>query len=138
LPFYDRHYARGLRAQVARHERLVPGVVPARLPSRLTLRRFDDLYTAPRGGFADALDYYTKASALPWTPRIQTPALIITARDDPFVAVEAFEELPPRPGQEVHILPRGGHLGYIGLDGAGGLRWVERRVAAWLLEQVGL
>lgn len=138
LPFYDRYYARNLRAQVQRHQRVVPDAVPVRFPRDLTVRLFDEIYTAPRGGFANALDYYEKASSLPWAPRIQVPALLVTARDDPFIPVEPFEQLSPRPGLEVHIVARGGHLGYVGRDGAGGLRWIERRVARWLVAQAGV
>ena len=29
----------------------------------MTIRLFDDLYTAPRRGFADATDYYRRASS---------------------------------------------------------------------------
>ena len=29
----------------------------------MTLRLFDELYTAPRGGFRDAVDYYHQASS---------------------------------------------------------------------------
>ena len=99
---------------------------------RLTLRIFDDLYTAPQGGFADALDYYRRSSALPLITRIAVPALILTARDDPFVAVEPFEALKPPAHVEVRIVPRGGHLGFLGWDGAGGVRWAERVVADWV------
>src|SRR5207244_11355255 len=60
---------------------------------RLTLRTFDDLYTAPQGGFADAGDYYRRSSSLPLIPRIPVPTLIVTARDDPFVAAEPFERI---------------------------------------------
>ena len=59
----------------------------------MTVRLFDDLYTAPRNGFADALDYYRRASSLPLIGRITIPTLILTARDDPFIAVEPFEEI---------------------------------------------
>ena len=35
----------------------------------MTMRLFDDLYTAPRCGFGDALDYYRRTSSLPLIPR---------------------------------------------------------------------
>ena len=41
--------------------------------------------------------------------------------------------LPAAPGREVHVLERGGHLGFLGRDGSGGIRWLERRLAAWIL-----
>ena len=60
------------------------------------------------------------------------PALVLTARDDPFIAVDPFEELTPPPAVEIHMLPCGGHLGFVGWDGAGSIRWGERRFIDWL------
>jgi uncharacterized protein len=131
--FYDRHYVTRLVSQVRRHQQLFPDQPAVHFPRRLTLRQFDELHTAPRWGFADALDYYRRASALPWVPRIAVPACMMTARDDPFIAVEPFEALPRRQGFEIHIADRGGHLGFLGPDGAGGIRWAERRVVEWVL-----
>ncbi len=101
----------------------------------MTMRLFDDLYTAPRCGFADALDYYHRASSLPLIPRIELPALVLTARDDPFIAVEPFEGLRAPANVEVRIAERGGHLGFLGPDGAGGFRWAESFATAWALRE---
>src|SRR5207245_750548 len=98
---------------------------------------FDDLYTAPQGGFAGALDYYRRASSLPLIPSIPVPTLILTARDDPFVAIESFETLRAGSHVDVQIAPGGGHLGFLGWDGAGGIRWAERRLADWLAQPTG-
>ena len=65
-------------------------------------------------------------------PRIQLPTFILTARDDPFIAVEPFEEVRAPAHVEVRIAERGGHLGFLGWDGAGGYRWAERRIAEWI------
>ncbi len=129
--FYDRWYTGKLVQQVRRHRRLFRELPPLNFPRGLTLRQFDDTFTAPTWGFADALDYYRKASALPWVPQIRVPAYLLTARDDPFIAVGSFEDLPAKGGQEVHIVERGGHLGFLGDDGAGGIRWAERQVLEW-------
>jgi predicted alpha/beta-fold hydrolase len=128
---YERHFLRGLVEQ-ARQVRSLSGEPPVRFPRKLTLRLFDDLFTAPRHGFADALDYYRRSSSLPLLPRIAVPGLVMTARDDPFIAVEPFEELAPPAHLEVRILEHGGHLGFLGWDGAGGIRWAERRLAEWV------
>jgi predicted alpha/beta-fold hydrolase len=98
----------------------------------MTLRLFDELYTAPFGGFADAADLYRRTSSLPLIPRIEVPALMLTARDDPFIAVEPFEQLRAPRNVEVRVVRRGGHLGFLGADGAGGIRWAERTAAAWV------
>jgi predicted alpha/beta-fold hydrolase len=130
---YEVQFVRELSADARWRQRYFPDLPPLRFPQRLTMRLFDELYTAPRGGFADAQDYYSRASSFPLIGRITVRTLILTARDDPFIAVAPFEELAPPPGVEVQILPRGGHLGFLGWDGAGGIRWAERRAVDWLL-----
>jgi predicted alpha/beta-fold hydrolase len=101
------------------------------------MRQFDDLWTAPRWGFADVLDYYRRASALSVLGQISTQALMVTARDDPFIAVEPFEDLPHAANMEVQIVEHGGHLGFLGRDGGGGFRWAEARVFKWVVAQLG-
>jgi predicted alpha/beta-fold hydrolase len=130
--FYESFFVRGLLAQAHRQRRFFPDLALPRFPRRLTLRRFDDLFTAPRGGFSDALDYYRRASALPLLGQVDVPALLLTARDDPFVAVGPFEGLARFAKLEVQIVPQGGHLGFLGPDGAGGIRWAERRLLDWV------
>lgn len=129
---YDRFFVHALTAQVRRQQYYFPQLRGVRFPRRMTLRLFDELYTAPRGGFADALDYYRRTAALPLVPHIALPTFILSARDDPFIPVETFEALPPRPHVEVQLARHGGHLGFLGPDGAGGIRWAEQRVAAWI------
>jgi uncharacterized protein len=130
--FYEQYYVRGLLAQVRQRQAIFPDDAAVRFPRRMTMRLFDDLYTAPRCGYNDALDYYRRASAWSLLPRIEVSSLILTARDDPFVAVEPFESFSPPPGMTVSIMARGGHLGFLGWDGSGGIRWAERRIADWI------
>jgi uncharacterized protein len=130
---YAKHFVDNLLAEARLRHRCFPDLPPLRLPRRVTFRIFDDLYTAPTCGFADALDYYTRASALPVVPKIKVPTLILTARDDPFIAVEPIESLPCSEFITVQILNHGGHLGFLGWDGNGGIRWAERRVIDWVL-----
>jgi predicted alpha/beta-fold hydrolase len=134
-PVYDAFYVRHLTSQVSQHQRYFPDVPRVAFPRRMNLTQFDDLYTAPRWGYAGALDYYRRASALPWISAIGVPTFILTARDDPFVAVEPFETLQA-PAVEVHITARGGHLGFLGHDGIGGIRWAEAQVVNWLTRRI--
>jgi len=136
LPFYDRFYVKQLIDQVQAHARHFSDVEAPVFPLRATLRDFDEFYTAPRWGYAGALDYYRRASAWSLVSRIQQPCLILTARDDPFVALEPFLDLPPSPFVRVEVAAHGGHLGFLGGDGQGGVRWAESRVVAWSLRQV--
>jgi predicted alpha/beta-fold hydrolase len=132
--FYERRFLNELLAAALRRRKFFPDLPPVNLPRTLTLRQFDDLYTAALCGFAGVEDYYRRASSFPYVPRIPIPTLILTSRDDPFVAVEPFEELSPPAHVVVQIAERGGHVGYVGLDFARGLRWAERRLVDWLCE----
>ncbi len=138
LPFYDRWYVRHLLQQVAEHSRVRPEIPLMRFPPNLTLLQFDDIYTAPRWGYRDALEYYKDSSALPRISTIRVPTLILTARDDPFVSVAPFEEIGSLPQVQIHIATHGGHLGFLGHDGAGGIRWAETRVIEWLTQRLAV
>jgi uncharacterized protein len=133
---YEVHFVRQLIRSVHRRARHFPDEPQRRFPrpEAMTLPDFDDRYTAPLWGFADAWDYYRRSSALPYVPRIRVPTLLLTARDDPFIAVEPFEEVAGLTNVETRIVPYGGHLGFIGWDGAGGIRWAERRVVDWVMQ----
>lgn len=130
--FYELYYVRGLMSQVRQRQAIFPEEAGVRFPRRMTMRLFDDLYTAPRCGFHDALHYYRSSSSYPLLPRIQTPTLILTARDDPFIPIEPFEQLSPQPHFDLSILERGGHMGFLGWHGSG-IRWAEQRVVDWVI-----
>lgn len=131
-PLYDRFYVHHLTTQVAKHQQHFPDLPAIVFPRGANLRLFDELYTAPRWGYTDALDYYRKASALPWIESIRVPTFVLASRDDPFIAVEPFDALPKLDAVEVHIAPHGGHMGFLGPDGAGGIRWAETQIVRWL------
>jgi predicted alpha/beta-fold hydrolase len=131
---YEGNFVRDLTLAARLRQRHFPDLPPLRFPRRMTMRLFDELYTAPRGGFTDALDYYRQASCFRLVERIQVPTLILTARDDPFIAVEPFEELKAPPHILVRVVPHGGHIGFLGWDGVGGYRWAERRIVEWTLQ----
>jgi predicted alpha/beta-fold hydrolase len=136
LPFYDHYYARNLRSQVLQHEARFPDLPRTRFPKKLTMLLFDEIYTAPRGGFANALDYYRRASSLAKIPAIQIPTFILFAQDDPFIAVPPLGPFQERANLHVLLVLKGGHLGFLGRDGAGGLRWGEKRVVDWIMAKI--
>ncbi|WP_277052629.1 hydrolase [Zestomonas thermotolerans] len=124
----QQHFRR-LRAEehLAALERLGP------LHGLRTFWDFDGRITAPLHGFADAADYYRRASSRYYLGGIRVPTLIIQAADDPFV----FRHSLPEPGElaaTVHfeLHPRGGHVGFIeGSPHRPGF-YLERRIPAWL------
>lgn len=95
-----------------------------------TLREWDDRIVAPRHGFADAGDYYARASVAPRLPALRVPALLIGAEGDPMVPARAVRAaLADRPSPlEVRWLGRGGHVYFPGEP-------VDAQVIQWLRGQ---
>jgi uncharacterized protein len=133
---YERYYVSNLIKQVRQHRRHFRDMPPVAFRIGMTLREFDDMYTAPTWGFADGMDYYRRASALPLIEKIAVPVFILVSRDDPFIITRPFEELGSTRLREVHLVDRGGHMGFLGWDGAGGIRWAERAIARWVIERL--
>jgi hypothetical protein len=131
---YESLFVRDLRRDVLHRQRCFGDPVPS-LSRRMTLREFDDAYTAPRCGFADALDYYTRASSAPLLPRIAVPTRILVAEDDPLIDAAVLRDASLPPHVHVEWSPRGGHLGFLGRPGSpGGFRWMDSLVLEWLAD----
>jgi predicted alpha/beta-fold hydrolase len=117
---YQWNFVKDLRARMRRKLQAWPGAFDlSPLGGIWTIRRFDDVYTAPYHGFAGASDYYYKASAIRVVERIAVPALIIAAADDPFVPPDQFRApaFPANPLVTVRIESHGGHCGFIAKGG---------------------
>jgi predicted alpha/beta-fold hydrolase len=131
---YERFFVSGLIEQVRAREhffRIRPGM---RFPRGCGLRLFDDLYTAPKNAFRGVDDYYGSAGAARHIARIAVPTLILTARDDPFIDPESFLSLARSECLQVRMMEHGGHLGFLGRDPSGSIRWAENRIVEWLAE----
>ncbi|MEZ5452915.1 MAG: hydrolase [Thiothrix sp.] len=107
-------------------------------PNKLgTIFDFDDQITAPLNGFADAEDYYTRSSSRQFLPRIQTPTLIIHARDDPFMypATAPTEDMLSDQ-VTLELATHGGHVGFVaGKTPWNTQYWLEQRITTWLQER---
>jgi len=97
---------------------------------------FDGRVTAPLHGFADAQDYYRRASSRYFLGAIRTPTLIIQAKDDPFVFPHSLPEPGElAPGTQLELQAKGGHVGFV--DGSLGkpTYYLERRIPQWLADR---
>ena len=132
---YHWNFVRGLKARMRRKDLCAPRRFPVdRLAEIHSVRGFDEIFTAPHFGFRDAEDYYYRASAMRVVDRIRVPALIITAKDDPFVPLEPFTApaITANPCITLIVTPHGGHCGFVEArssesDGY----WAERRIVAF-------
>ena len=79
-----------------------------------SFRMFDNRYTAPLHGFADADDFYQKASSRQYLSTIQIPTLIVNALNDPFLPESCYPFDIARTHEHLHLETpeRGGHVGF--------------------------
>lgn len=94
---------------------------------------FDGRFTAPLHGYADATDYYRRASSRYFLPDIRIPTLLIQAEDDPFVfrhSVPEPDELSATTTLELHR--NGGHVGFVEGSPLKPGYYLERRIPGWL------
>jgi predicted alpha/beta-fold hydrolase len=127
----QQHFARlGHTDRLSTLEQLGP------LNGMRTFWDFDGRFTAPLHGYADAADYYRRASSRFFLQQIETRTLLIQAEDDPFVfrhSLPQTDELASCIEFERHA--RGGHVGFIG----GSLKhpeyYLEQRIPEWLMSK---
>lgn len=100
-------------------------------------REFDTAYTGPVNGFKDSFDYWEKSSCLPLLNKIAIPTLLISAKDDTFLAPECFPYDVAQRNSNFHleITAKGGHLGFMAPDNEGYI-WTERRAWDFVNEEV--
>ena len=101
------------------------------IPENMRMVDFDNLYIVPIWGFEDAYDYYRKASARPWLPKIRVPTRILMSNDDPIVCpgVMTKDELPK--DVKLKRTAFGGHLGFLAKTPDHGVQWMDRQLFAW-------
>ncbi|HEX6189106.1 MAG TPA: alpha/beta fold hydrolase, partial [Pyrinomonadaceae bacterium] len=142
---YHRNFLYYMKRRIMLKQQAYPELYDAAaLGGISSLVQFDDHYVAPAFGFADARDYYAKASALPYLGRIRVPTLIIHAQDDPFIPFTPLEQaLNPQTQSDAssdvlttaneNVLlvgpPRGGHVAFVSADSLDEDRfWAENRL----------
>ncbi|MDQ7958038.1 MAG: alpha/beta fold hydrolase [Pseudomonadota bacterium] len=120
-------------AKLAQH----PGLFDAeRLRAARDLYAFDDVFTAPLHGFRNTEDYWARASAKPHLRAIRVPALVVNARNDPFVPGSSLPG-PHEVGSHVTLWQplHGGHVGFPWGRPPGHVRTMPEAVGGWLRAQ---
>lgn len=145
---YQAHFMRELTAYVRRKQQAFSASGAAEplaalerlgpLDGMRTFWDFDGRVTAPLHGFADAHDYYRRASSRYYLGGIHTPTLVIHSSDDPFIDAGSI----PSPAElsastELELLSRGGHVGFIGGSPGRPDYYLETRIPNWLLSLHG-
>ncbi|MBS0434845.1 MAG: alpha/beta hydrolase [Proteobacteria bacterium] len=131
---YTRMFLRTMKpkalAKLAQH----PGLFSReKLLAARDLYEFDDVFTAPLHGFRNTDDYWARGSAKPHLPLIRIPALVLNARNDPFVpgaSLPAAHEV----GSRVTLWQpeHGGHVGFPAGRWPGHVMTLPDEVMGWI------
>lgn len=100
-----------------------------------TLYDFDNVFTAPLHGFKSTEDYWARASAKPHLHTIRIPALVVNARNDPFVPAWCLPS-QREVGDCVTLWQpaHGGHVGFPQGRIPGHVRSMPDAVGGWLAQ----
>jgi uncharacterized protein len=95
---------------------------------------FDNAYTAPLHGFANAYDYYQRSSSRHYLKSIRIPTLVLHAEDDPFMSADSVpDESELSDNVTLELSSKGGHVGFV--SGKWPWQpdyWLEKRIPEFL------
>jgi len=98
--------------------------------------QFDEHFTAPLHGFDSAEHYYSSASSRQFLSTINKPALILHAKDDPFMTCDVLPNADELAGSvTLEISNHGGHVGFVSDRGLLPDLWLQARIHRFLLDQ---
>jgi predicted alpha/beta-fold hydrolase len=135
---YTRMFLNSMKPKALQKWNQFPGLFnkDALLAAR-DLYEFDNVFTAPLHGFKSTEDYWGRASAKPHLQSIRIPALVVNARNDPFVPAWC---LPSQAvvGKCVTLWQpaHGGHVGFPQGRLPGHVRTMPDAVGGWLRQQL--
>jgi len=137
---YEYRFLRGLVDRYRRKAAMHPDRYAADAADRIrSLREFDDKIVARYCGFRDADDYYFRAAAARVIHRIGVPALVILAKDDPFIRLlpETRERLNANPFVSFVETQHGGHCAFLSRDSGDDTHWAEATIIRYLQSVTG-
>jgi uncharacterized protein len=138
---YTRMFLRSMKPKALRKLQQHPGLFDAgRLAAARTLYEFDNVFTAPLHGFRDTEDYWRRASAKPWLGDIRLPALVLNARNDPFVPAACLPDACSLRTDWVTLAqpPHGGHVGFADGTPPGNVTTFADDICRWLAAAAGV
>jgi len=130
---YSRRFLARLKQRIRVKAQSAPGLFALEhLDDVKSVYEFDDKFTAPAFGFGDADNYYATQSSNQFLERIQVPALLIHAKDDPLVPFEVYNHpaLAQNPNLQLLAPEHGGHVGFISKTPP--RFWLDRVLLDWM------
>ena len=137
---YMNRFIRLLHEKIRAKMALMPGrITDDGYDQVKTFFDFDDRYTAPLHGFKDAEDYWRRSSSKQFLPAVKVPALMVSAKNDPFLGPECYPvtEASDHPMVHLEIPSWGGHVGFVSFNEEREY-WSEARAALFLDDLVSV
>lgn len=131
---YARMFLGTMKPRAMEKLKQFPGLFdPQELMAAQSLYEFDQVFTAPLHGFKNTDDYWERASAKPGLSRVQIPALLLNARNDPFIPASSL----PTQAQvsdwvKLWQPAAGGHVGFASGAFPGDLQEMPWAVTEWM------
>ncbi|MGE4130585.1 MAG: YheT family hydrolase [Bdellovibrionales bacterium] len=136
---FQRSFLSYLVHDVKLMEDLYPEVGRTIFAKDLTIRKFDEVFAAPRSGFSSVEEYYETCSSVHYIPEIKIPTLILAAMDDPVVNGQQIAEIPHRSNLDVLLTEHGGHMGFLGWGTKWDeVRWCDQAVDRWMEDTLAI
>jgi len=131
---YARMFLSSMKPRALQKLHQFPGLFDPHALMRVdTLYGFDNVFTAPLHGFKDTDDYWQRASAKPGLASIRVPALVMNARNDPFIPAACLPNAHDVSDWVQLWQPAtGGHVGFVSGAFPGHLADMPRAVVEWL------
>lgn len=103
------------RKMLAKHKQFPNEINIKGIHKIKNFKEFDDTYTAPLNGFKDAEEYWAKCSSIYSLNTINTPTLLVNAKNDPFLSASCFpyDEIVDHPFLHGIFSTFGGHVGFM-------------------------
>lgn len=135
---YTRMFLKSMKPKALRKLAQHPGLFNAdALRAARDLYDFDNVFTAPLHGFKNTEDYWRRASAKPNLQHIRIPALVVNARNDPFVPAGCLPRQADVGARVTLWQPdHGGHVGFATGRIPGQLDALPVAVGGWLAAQI--
>jgi uncharacterized protein len=131
---YTRMFLRTMKPKALRKLDQYPGLFDrAKMLAARTIYDFDNIFTAPLHGYRNTEDYWRQCSAKPQLHQIRIPALVLNARNDPFVPALCLPTIREAgSGVTLWQPPHGGHVGFPSGRWPSHLLTLPEQVMGWL------
>lgn len=135
LSFYRDRFLKKLMTKIrTKAERFKDPVFKEASRPITTFHDFNNVFTAPLHGFANASDFYERASCGPWLDKLAIPALIVNAANDPMLTGPCYPYDLARDHRHLFLeVPRrGGHVGFPLYNNP--VNWMELRAMKFVTD----